>query len=328
ATRLPQILTTRHPDMSRRLWSPALRRRLEALLQADQFDVVQIEGIEMAPYLPTARKFAPRAKIVYDDHNAEWLFQQRNFITDVKIPRRWIAAAYSLVQTQRLKRYERQVCRQADAVIAVSRADREAILQLDPTLPVTVVPNGVDLAAHTRQPEQVFPFELVFTGKMDYRPNIDAMLWFCRQVLPLVLQQRPQTRLAIVGQRPHPRLDPLRRNRAITITGYVDDVRPYIAGAAVYVAPFRVGGGTRLKLLQAMAMRKAIVATTVGAEGYPVTPGREMILADDPRRMAAAIVQLLERPQERARLGEHAFQLVAARYTWESLIPKIEALYE
>ncbi len=327
ATRLRQMLTTRRPDMSWRLWSPAFVARLETFLSAHPVDVVHIEGIEMAPYLPIVRKVIPAAKIIYDDHNAEWLLQWRNFTTDVKNPRRWIAAGYSFVQTQRLKQYERQVCRAADGVVAVSDADRAAIRQLDATLAVTVVPNGVNLARYDALTADPIPFDLVFTGKMDYRPNIDAMLWFGQEVLPRILAHRPESTFAIVGQRPHPRLDALRNHPAITITGFVDAVEPYIDGATVYIAPFRVGGGTRLKLLEAMAMRKAIVATTVGAEGFGVRHGREMLLVDDPAAMADEILHLLDNPAERQRLGDNARQFVADNFTWAALVPAFERLY-
>jgi sugar transferase (PEP-CTERM/EpsH1 system associated) len=327
ATRLRQMLGTNRPDMGWRLWSTEFEARLQARLQTTGIDVVHIEGIEMAPYLPTIRQFAPQARIIYDDHNAEWMLQQRNFSVDIKNPRRWIAAAYSLVQTLRLKRYERWVCQQADGVVVCSRADQQAIEQLDASLKITLVSNGVDLETYANYSGQVIPFDLVFTGKMDYRPNIDAMLWFADQVLPRILAERPQTTLGIVGQRPHSRLDRLKASPAITITGYVDDILPYIAGAGVYIAPFRVGGGTRLKLLEAMAMRKPIVATTVGAEGYPVSAGREMILVDDPAGMAAAILKLLEDEDARRQLGQQAGQFVQAHYSWQALVPRLERLY-
>jgi hypothetical protein len=159
------MITTTRPDMSWRLWSPAFEASLCRQLQTHHYDVVQIEGIEMAPYLPLVKRFAPQAKIIYDDHNAEWLLQYRNFLTDVKHPRRWPAAAYSFIQTGRLKVYERQVCCQADGVVACSEADRMAIRQLDPTLAVTLVPNGVDLAEFSRYDGPIEPFDLVFTGK-------------------------------------------------------------------------------------------------------------------------------------------------------------------
>lgn len=371
-TRLWQLVTTLRPDMAWRLWSLDFAIRLQDWLQAYAFDVVQIEGIEMAPYLPTIQTYAPQAKIVYDNHNAEWLLQHRNYLADRRNPRRWVAAAYSLVQTQRLKQYERWICQQSQAVIAVSQADREAIQQLDPTLIITVIPNGVDVAACLSHRDRPHPnlssiqadfantlwaanplgstaqrwstaavgktkaenlsvgqdFDLVFTGKMDYRPNIDAMLWFCDNVLPEILGQRPETRLAIVGQKPHPRLDRLRQQAAITITGFVDSVSPYIADAKVYIAPFRVGGGTRLKLLQAMAMSKAIVSTQVGAEGFDLISGQNIILVDDPQQMAQEILLLLHDPARRLALGQQAQQIVAKYYDWQTLIPQMEALYD
>ena len=272
--RLRQMLTTSRPDMSWRLWSPALNARLAAHLRQETFDVVEIEGIEMAPYLPTLEAAQSRPLIVYDAHNAEWILQQRAFWADVKNPRRWPAAAYSWVQWQRLRRYEADLLRRVNHTIAMSAPDKVALRVLVPDAPITVVPNGVDLAAYTNFKGRHFAYDLLFTGKMDFRPNIDAALWFGRRVFPLIQAQRPHTTWAIVGQRPHPRLDTLRQNPGITITGYVDDVRPYLAGAKIYVAPLRVGGGTRLKLLEAMAMRKAIVSTTVGAEGFPVVNGQ------------------------------------------------------
>ena len=324
--RLYQMLTTSRPDMGWRLWSPQLQEALKNWLQALKFDAVFIEGIEMAPYLPTIKQFAPQTKVIYDDHNAEWLLQHRNFMVDAKNPRRWVAAAYSFVQTQRLKRYERQTCQQADGVVVCSQADREAIQYLDSALDVMMVSNGVDLDQYGRYQGSVIPFDLVFTGKMDYRPNIDAMLWFGLEVFPHIQAEHPDATLGIVGQRPHPRLDPLRHNPAITITGFVDEVMPYIAGAKIFVAPFRVGGGTRLKLLEAMAMRKPIVATSVGAEGYPITAGQEMFLVDEPASMAQTICNLLSDQAKRERLGEAGFQFVKANYSWETLVPQLETL--
>jgi sugar transferase (PEP-CTERM/EpsH1 system associated) len=325
--RLKQMLTTRRPDMAWRLWSPAFRDRLAARLAEAPFDVVQIEAIELAPYLPVIESARPRPLIVYDDHNAEWVLQKRACLTDLADPRRWPAAAYSFVQWMRLKGYEADMCRRAGRVVAVSEADRDALHAVAPEVGVTVVPNGVALDEYTDYRGPVEPFDLVFTGKMDFRPNIDAMLWFGQQVLPLVRQRCPDVRLAIVGQRPHPRLDVLRAIPGITITGWVADVRPYIAGATVFVAPLRVGGGTRLKLLEAMAMGAAVVATSLGAEGFPVTHGRELLLADTPAGFARAVLALLDDPAQRARLGAEARRFAAATYGWDALVPKMEALY-
>ncbi len=328
ATRLRQMLTTRRPDMSWRLWSPPFRDRLTMRLAETSFDVVQIEGIELAPYVPTIEAAPSRPLTVYEDHNAEWVLQKRACLTDLRIPRRWPAAFYSFVQWMRLKGYEADVCRCADHVVAVSEADRDAILAVAPGVTINVVPNGVDLDEYTAYNGPVEPCDLVFTGKMDFRPNVDAMLWMGREVWPLIRRRRPESRMAIVGQRPHPRLEPLHEEAGITITGWVPDVRPYIAGATVYVAPLRVGGGTRLKLLQAMAMGAAIVATSLGAEGFPVTHGRELLLADTPGDFAQAVLRLLEDPEQRNQLGRSARRFVEATYGWDTLVPKLEALYD
>lgn len=331
--RLRQMLTTRRPDMAWRLWSPAFRDRLAMRLAEAPFDVVQIEAIELAPYLLTvsrARRESAESSplIVYEDHNAEWVLQKRACLTDLRAPGRWAAAAYSFVQWMRLKRYEADACRLADCVIAVSEADRDAILAIAPEVSVIIVPNGVDLDEYTGYEGPVQPFDLVFTGKMDFRPNVDAMLWFGQEVWPLIRQHRPEARLAIVGQRPHSRLDPLQEMAGITVTGWVADVRPYIAGATVYIAPLRVGGGTRLKLLQAMAMQAAIVATSLGAEGFPVMHGRELLLADTPAKFAQAVLALLGDPEQRAQLGRAARRFVETTYGWDTLVPKLEALYD
>jgi glycosyltransferase involved in cell wall biosynthesis len=197
-----------------------------------------------------------------------------------------------------------------------------------PNAPITVIPNGVDLEAYGRFKGAPVRVDLLFTGKMDFRPNIDAALWFGRHVLPLIQKQRPQTSFAIVGQRPHPRLDVLRDMPGVTVTGYVDDVRPYLAGATVYVAPLRVGGGTRLKLLEAMVMGLAIVSTTVGAEGFPVVNGQELILADEPEQFAGEVLNLLENPARRNRLGSTGRTFAEANYGWEALTPQLEKVYE
>jgi sugar transferase (PEP-CTERM/EpsH1 system associated) len=326
--RLWQMLTTRRPDMSWRLWSPAFNERLALRLREAAFDVVEIEGIEMAPYLPVIEAAQPKPMIIYDAHNAEWILQKRAFTTDIKTPARWLAALYSWVQWRRLYRYEAYLMQRVDHTVAMSAPDKTALRQISPTAPITVVPNGVDFGAYHQFRSVPIKFDLIFTGKMDFRPNIDAVLWFGQEVLPIIQQKRPGVTFAIVGQRPHPRLDVLRHNPGITITGYVEDIRPYIAGATVYVAPLRVGGGTRLKLMEAMSMGKAIVSTSLGAEGYPVANGQELILADEPDSFAQAVLHLLDNPQRRKELGQAGQALVQANYDWEILIPRLEQIYE
>ena len=330
--RVHSMLTTRQPDMALRLASEPYARHLSGWLARESFDVVHVGGIEMAPYLGVIEAARPRPLVVFDNLNCEYLLQQRAFLTDLRAPARWPGAAYSFVQWRRLRRYEAEVCRRADRVLAVSDADAEALRKLVPGLGVAVVPNGVDTQAY--RPEALprtsnIPEDaLVFTGTMDFRPNVDAVLWFARKVLPRVRAHVPSAHLFVVGQRPHRRLDGLRGDPAVTLTGWVPDVRPYIGQAAVYVAPLRIGGGTRLKLLEAMAMGKAVVATRLGAEGYPVTDGRELLLADTPAEFAAAAVALLRAPDQRAALGRSARAFVEHWYDWRVIVPRVEAAYQ
>jgi polysaccharide biosynthesis protein PslH len=324
------------PDMALRLLSYEMDARLGELARdRGPYDVLQVEGIEMSPYMPGIRRAAPwpgkRPFVVYDDHNAEYVLQKRAFATDARQPRRWIAAAYSLVQWRKLARYERRVCRTASKVVAVSEVDRNALLRLDPALDVAVVPNGVDLDFN--RPGAVAPqaglgeHALVFTGKMDYRPNIDAVTWFVDAVFPLIRQAAPDARFCIVGQQPHPRVQALAERPGVFVTGRVPDTRPYIAAAAVYVIPLRIGGGTRLKVLEAMAMGQAIVSTRLGCDGFPFSDGEEVAYGNTPAEFARQVLGLLVNRARAAELGRKARAYVEAHYGWDALVPKLEALY-
>jgi polysaccharide biosynthesis protein PslH len=337
ARRLRGIFASNLPDMALRLASPHFRAALAEMQQREAPDIIQVEGIELAPYLlelVAERPAGQRPLIVFDDHNAEYVLQQRAFETDVRHPGRWAGAAYSLVQWRRLRAYERQACLAADRVVAVSETDARALRRLVPALTPAVVPNGVDLAYYTSAlPETTAEegpsaWDLVFTGKMDFRPNVDAVLWFAQAVLPVILRDAPQARFWVVGRDPHRRLEPLRRDPAVTVTGRVEDTRPYFASAGVYVIPLRIGGGTRLKVLEAMAMSKAIVSTSLGCEGFDVVSGRELMIADSPEEFAAAVITLIRDPDLRQRLGHAAREFAESRYDWRSIIPLLERVYE
>jgi glycosyltransferase involved in cell wall biosynthesis len=372
-------LTQPLPDMALRLASQRFAERLVGWMAAETFDVIHIEGIEMAPYLDQlldagtgARKqfegrrlpaasvesdAAGRAPmLVFDDHNCEYMLQKRYAQVDARIPRRWTGAIYSLIQWQKLRRYEAEVCRRVDRVLAVSQSDASALERLVRGLHVTVIPNGIDTTAYvdyTTATDVVMPVDrspaLVFVGKMDFRPNVDAVSWFIKRVWPLIRTAVPEAHFYAVGQRPHPQLIPLGKDPTVTLTGWVQDVRPYVARAAVYVAPLRMGSGTRLKLLEAMALGKAIVSTRLGAEGLahanepqrpnvsepdPAVWGKArhdqeiVIVADnDPAAFADAVVTLMQDPARQERLGAAAQAFVKTHYDWRSIIPRLEAVY-
>jgi glycosyltransferase involved in cell wall biosynthesis len=227
-------------------------------------------------------------------------------------------------------RYERRTLERFDGVLAVSDADRQTFSGLYPGAirqPVHVVPTGVDTEyfapAATPQPAPCGS-HLIFTGSMDWLPNEDAMQYFCRDILPLIRAEQPDVTLAIVGRTPTPAVKRLADEHGVTVTGRVDDVRPYMNDAAVYIVPLRIGGGTRLKIFEAMAMGKAVVSTTVGAEGLPVTDGTHVMLADEPRTFAAAVVALLRDPNRRRQLETAARALVVEHYDWSAVAGSLE----
>ena len=327
--RLWQLLSSRLPDMAHRLYSPVFEIALRRLLAENQFDVVQVEGIELARYMSLIR-VASKAHLVFDNHNAETELQRRNFLTDLHQPRRWLAAAYSWVQVGRLRRFERWACETADVVVAVSNTDRDHLQSLIPKSeaaqsPIHVIPNSIDVSAYQQSVEPE-AYDLVFSGKMDYRPNVDAVLWFAEAVWPLICEKRPSTTWVIVGQKPHARLDSLRGLPGVTVTGWVEQVQPYLAGAQVVVMPFRIGSGTRLKLIEAMAMGKAIVSTPVGAEGFSVEDGVQLLLAEKAEGLVTAVLHLLDHPQKQKQVGQAA-QKFAQQYDWRQVVPLFEQTF-
>jgi glycosyltransferase involved in cell wall biosynthesis len=164
----------------------------------------------------------------------------------------------------------------------------------------------------------------VFTGSMDWLPNEDAMVHFVRDMLPLVRQAEPGTTLSIIGRAPTPAVQRLAGEPGVIVTGRVDDVRPHVAEGSVYVGPLRIGGGTRLKIFEAMAMAKAVVSTTIGAEGLPVRTGQNIVIADEPAAFAQAVVELIRNPDARRRIELEARRLVVTRYDWSAVAGDFE----
>jgi len=371
ALRILDTFRKRLPDMALRLECAQMRAlvyewAVEKRHQTE-YDIVQVEGIEMAQYglaivdafesLADAEqnttghsvKKINRPLFVFDDHNCEYLLQKRNALNDLRVPRRWPAAAYSVVQWQKLKWYEALICKKADAVSVVSPADRDALLTLVGEIDITVISNGVALNEYTsvlkgtsinassenhaecEASYQLPPKKLLFVGKMDYRPNVDAVLWFANQVLPMIQQQDPSVHFEIVGINPHERLNPLRNRDGIIVVGQVKSIVPYLREATAYVIPLRVGGGTRFKALEAMAASMPIVSTRLGVEGIPVAHNQELLLADTPQTFADEVLRLLENSDEaeqlRRDLGTAGRHFVEEQYSWNTIIPRLEEIY-
>ncbi|MDO8688392.1 MAG: glycosyltransferase [Dehalococcoidia bacterium] len=322
------------PDLVSRLRSGEFRAKLEKTIETGGFDLVQVEGLEMGPYALEVcllrRADARRPLVLFDDHNAEYALQRSAYRADLGLPGRWPKAAYSLLQWRKLRSYERKVCLRADGVMAVSEADASSLRALAPGLRPRVIPNGVDTTAFgyrslAGRSDGGAPV-MVFTGTMDYRPNVDAAVWFCHQVLPLVRREQPSAKLLLVGRDPSQAVKSL-AGHGVSVTGSVEDVRPYLHQGNVFVAPLRMGSGTRLKILEAMSAGLPVVSTTIGLEGIAATPGEEALVADDPKSFASRVLELLADPARAGSLATRARLLVERRYDWEVILPALGEVY-
>ncbi len=326
--RIVSLLATRRADMEDRLMSAAFAQKLATILDSRAFDIIQFSGIELGSYLPVIGLKKGEAKIVYDALNAEAELQRLIYQLDRKRPSRLHTALYSAIQARRLERYERELCRSVDAVIAVSEEDRN-LLESYGGAPIYVMPNGIfvdDYAACSR--ERRADNQLVFTGKMDYRPNVDALEWFCTSIFPALLQRHPALKLIIVGRNPHPRIQALADGNHVRVTGWVESVLPYLQAATLFVLPMRMGSGTRLKILEAMASGCAVVSTSLGASGLHGSIREAIEIADGADSFAHSISSLLSDMDRRQALGERAREQVRAHYDWSALMHRLLSAYE
>ena len=328
AQRLLGLVTSKEPDLAKRLWSGQFVNRLRALLAEQSFDIVQIEGLEMFGLWASAssRRHGTGPIIVLDEHNAEYALQESARAISHR-QGHWVGALYSLIQTQRLIGYEREACRCAHGVVAVSQDDAAALAALCPSIKPAIVPNGVDTALFQGQRSETDGKTVFFIGKMDYRPNVDAVEWFCQAVWPSVRQERPEARFRIVGRDPTARVASLSKVPGVEVIGEVPDERPEFTRADVMVVPMRMGSGVRLKVLQSMAMGVPLVSTSLGIAGIPAQSGREYLRADSGPDFARCVLQLLSDREVKSTLRRSARELVCREFDWRVIVPRLESFY-
>ena len=284
-----------------------VKRLLAEWIAQRRFDVAVCDFLSSALNFP--RDLATPTALF--QHNVECVLWQRKAQFEMK----WLDRMVSKIEYAKMRRCEPAQVRRFHHVIAVSEQDREAMEWMVDASHISVVPTGVDLKKFQYDPdvEPAGPL-VVFTGSMDWEANIDGVEYFCKEVWPLVRARVPEAKFQIVGRDPHPRVTRLACD-SIEVTGTVPSVVDYLRKAAVFVIPLRIGGGTRIKIYEAMAMGKAAVSTTIGAEGLDVHHGRDIILADDPDQFSAAIVRFLRKDDVR-RSFEAAAAATARQYDW------------
>ena len=294
---------------------PGVLARSRELLE-EGVDLCVADFLVAMPNLP-ARTSTP---VVLFEHNVEYMIWKR--LHEVE-KRPWRRALLAL-EWRKMRQYEAKACARAGLTVAVSEADRALLAANAPGADIRAIGTGVDTAYFHPNGALEAPATLVFTGSMDWYPNEDAILYFIAEILPELRREVPGASLAVVGRDPTERLRAACAAVGVRVTGTVTDVRPYVAEAAVYVVPLRVGGGTRLKIFEALAMAKAVVATRVGAEGLPIVSGQHFLRADSPADFARAVVTLLKDPGRRQALGMAGRRLVEERYSWTQVTREFE----
>lgn len=259
-------------------------------------------------------------------HNVEAIIWKRHYEVQ---DNPW-KKAYLYGQWLKMRAFERKMCRSFDCVAAVSREDCEHMQKEYGAEFVFDIPTGVDTKFfRPTGREAAEPHNLVFTGSMDWLPNEDAIRYFTEEIMPRIKQEIPDVTLTVVGRNPYPSLLELaKKDSSIIVTGRVDDVRPFMERATAYVVPLRIGGGTRLKIFEAMAMEKAIVSTTIGAEGLPVKDGAELLLADTADFFAESVVTVLNDKELARSLGSQAATTVRQQFGWEKVAQRFGKLCE
>lgn len=298
--------------------SPAMIREMKKQLSEEHFDLIQIDTIALAQYAMLATDLP---KILVHQNVESSLLLRRS--ANEKNP---LVKLYLFLQGKKLRRYERKVAPNFDINITVSERDKLYFEKVTPQARFEVVPNATD-TEYFKPQRNVRSKDLIFAGGLTWYPNKDAMLYFCNEIFPLIKKKLSGVKMNIIGRYPPREVQRLATNDSdINLLGYVKDVRAHIAEAAVYVVPIRVGGGTRIKVLDAMAMGKAIVSTSIGAEGLDVEDGKNILIADDPQEFADKTVEVLTTPALRQRLEQYARETVK-KYSWETITPRLQRIY-
>lgn len=314
---------SRLPYAISRYQSAALQRLVRERVASGGYDVLVADFLVQAINVPAG---LPIATVLFQ-HNVEAMIWQRH----AQNQSNGLSRRYFEAQWQRMSVFEREACQRFDAVVAVSTDDCDTMRRDYGIEHVAAVPTGVDtdfFRPSGREP--AIPHSLVFTGSMDWMPNDDAIRYFLDEAWPLIRQQVPDATLTVVGRNPGPGLiERAAKQTGVTVTGRVDDVRPFMERARCFIVPIRIGGGTRLKIYEAMAMEKPVVSTTIGAEGLPLRPHVDVLLEDDAAAFAGTVARVLRDDAYAGQIGREAANTVRTKFSWDHVAERFtELLFE
>ncbi len=309
------------PFIVKRYSSLAARQRIREMLSNYQIDVIHFDLPHLAAYL---NEVAHLPKVL-TNHNVESLRLRRW----ANVERNPFLKFYLFYQSYKLHHFESKLCPQFDRCITVSDFDKETLREMCKSDNFITIPNGVDVEYFSPRSESTATEGLVWAGSMSGAYNRDAVDYFLGEIAPLIHAQLPETKMTFVGASPTALLRKrAEENPQITFTDYVDDVRPYVDRAAVFIAPLRSGSGTKIKVLNAMAQGKAVVTTSIGAEGIDVTSGREVFIADSGEEFAEKVILLLRNPELAREMGQNARRKVKGLYDWKVVTSQMSQIYE
>ena len=303
--------------------SPKIINTLDELLKKEEFDLAHVDHLHMAYYgLYLKQKFG--LPTVLREHNVETIIMERFY----KNQTNFLFKLYAYLQYCKLRRYESHICGQFDRCLMITKEDERRLHTMNSLAKTVVVSAGVDTEYfHPMEEIKEEPYSLVSVASLDWLPNVEGILWFYNKIWPVVKKKVPKAKLYLIGKNPPSKIRALEREGVI-VTGFIEDVREYIAKAAVFLVPLRIGGGMRIKILNALAMGKAVISTSIGAEGIDVTDGRDIYLADTAEEFAQKIIELLNDEDKRRRIGKEGLKLVKEKYQWEHVAEQIEEEYK
>ena len=297
-------------------WVGTLANEVKRAVNSGSIDLCVADFLHATPNIP----FDDRVPVLYFAHNVEHVIWERMSQHEQRTWRRRLIE----IESSKMRRYEADVCRRANLTLAVSETDRAQLQENAPDATTATVPTGVDTTYFAVNGGATDDRSLVFTGSLDWFPNEDAILYFLDAMYPAIRAAEPNVRCTFVGRNPTERLKAATAAAGVTLTGTVDDVRPYIGKSAIFIVPLRIGSGTRLKIFEALAMGKAVVSTTVGAEGLGLEDNKHFLQADTPNDFVEAVVSLMRDPVRRDRLGRSARKLVETHYSWPQVTRHFE----
>ncbi len=318
---LMKNVVSNYPYVAIKYYDERVEHRIKEILDKHRIDVVHLDLLPLTRYLNSFKGIP----VALTEHNVE----SARLLTLVQQSQNVFFKTYMYMQYRKLAIFEREEMGKCEICIAVSRNDKEVLNKFNPDTEIAVIPNGVDVEYFSPKNGMRVPKSVIWVGGMKDFYNRQAVNYFCAEIFDKIKKEVQDLKLTMVGKSPTKRvLELAEQNKNVKCIGYVEDVRPYINEAMVFIAPILSGGGTKLKVLNALAMGKAVVTTSVGAEGIDVTNGENVIIADDPAEFARETVNLLSNPEKTEEIGKKARELVLEKYDWRKIGKRYSALYE